>query len=187
MKQQWKTVLLVVAALIVLALIALLSVRIYHSAQGFHLPGPEDRHMGERDMHSWMTVEEVASKYKTTPEAVFAAFSISPEAGDEKLTLRSLKDKYGKSREEMQKGLETIINSAGPPPGEPPDQNGNGSSQEPADQNSPGQSDKDPGKDSGNQPPPANDKGNYSGNGNGYGNGPFDGSRLVDASGEADS
>ena len=117
MKKHWKAILLVIAALIVLALIFALSIRIYHNAQGFHLPGPEDRQMGEPNIHSWMTVEEVASKYETTPDAVFQAFNITPEAGDERLSLRKLKEKYGKTREEMQAGLDQIITSSGPPPG----------------------------------------------------------------------
>lgn len=119
MKHYWKTAILIIAALIVLALIAVLSVRIFHSAQGFHLPGPEDRHMGERDIHSWMTVEEVAARYNTTPEAVFAAFCIDPEPGDEHLSLRRLKDKYGKSRTEMMTCLDKIKNGSNSKPGEP--------------------------------------------------------------------
>ncbi len=145
MKERIKIILLVIAAILVLALIAVVSVRIYHNAQKFHVPGQNERQMVEPDVHSWMTVEEIAAKYETSTSAVFEAFNIQPESGDDKLTLRDLKNKYGKSRDEMLQGLDKIITSSGPPPGPPPDSSS---------EHSPG-----PGSDSSTAPGPATDKG----------------------------
>lgn len=62
-----------------------------------------------------MTVLEVAEKYGLNQQEVFALLQITPQPGDENLTLRELKGKYNKAPEEMQANVQRILDNARKP------------------------------------------------------------------------
>ena len=88
------------------------SFELYHEARQFHRPNQETRQIGEMRVHSWMTPKEVADRYHVPVEQVFKALKIKPAPGDEQLPLRTLKDKYHLSKEELEQGLLQLIHSS---------------------------------------------------------------------------
>lgn len=107
-------------ALLLIGLIILFSLfaakqafRMYNEAQGLNWPTQETRLNNQLTVQRWLTVQEVAKKYNTTEQQVFIILAINPVPGDEKLSLRELKDKYRKTNEEMQNALQRLIDSQG--------------------------------------------------------------------------
>jgi len=111
-----------IAALVLLAA-ALLgalwfqSIRIHRMFKQVYRPALEHRQLAEPRIHSWMTVEEIAQRCQVPIERVFSALGISAQPGDEKLPIKKLEEKYGLSRDEVRRGLDSLHNGAASPPG----------------------------------------------------------------------
>jgi len=86
---------------------------LYHHARELHRPKLETREIGDMHVHSWMTPKEVAARYHVPVKQVFKALNIKPAPGDDNMTLRSLKEKYHLSKEELQKALHSLIDPSG--------------------------------------------------------------------------
>ena len=86
---------------------------LYHHVRELHRPNLETREISDMHVHSWMTPKEVASRYHVPVKQVFFALNIKPAPGDENMPLRSLKDKYHLSKEELQKALQSLIDPGG--------------------------------------------------------------------------
>lgn len=107
--------------LIILAFVAVVlgiflykqSFDLYHNVRELHRPNLETREIGEMHVHSWMTPKEVSARYHVPVKQIFQALHIKPAPGDENMTLRSLKDKYQLSKEELQKALHSLIDPGG--------------------------------------------------------------------------
>lgn len=109
---------LLTALILLLLLIGILIVRqtvgIYHSFRQVKFPTHERREENRPNIHSWMTVSEVADQYGITGEEVFEYLGITPQPGDDKLTLRALREKYEINPDEMQRSLKRMMdNSSG--------------------------------------------------------------------------
>jgi hypothetical protein len=71
-------------------------------------PTHETREPFGQKVHGWMSIEEVAKIYTVSPADVFIALDITPAPGDEKLTLKSLGNKYHKTAPEIDAGLNKL-------------------------------------------------------------------------------
>jgi len=108
MSQRWKLLILTGLMAVLLFLIAWQSIHIWRGIEQVHRPTPQSRQDGKLGIHHWNTVAEVARNYSLSVDEVFTYLKIVPEPGDENLTLRTLKDKYHKTSEEMQSNLDRL-------------------------------------------------------------------------------
>lgn len=101
---------------VVLVVLTLLTVRqaliISGTLHEFH--ASRDRGHSSPPLYKWMSVDEVAQKYSLSTGQIFSALGITPEKGDEKLTLRALREKYEIPPEKMRETLERLIKQAQP-------------------------------------------------------------------------
>jgi hypothetical protein len=108
MRQRWKLFLLTALMLILVVLIARQSLNIFHNIKQIHAPTPQTRQGDAFQIHHWTTVKELAHKYRISENEVFSYLEINPQPGDEKLTLRALRNKYHKTKGEMQTNLNNL-------------------------------------------------------------------------------
>lgn len=109
MKRKGKLIILACLTIVLGFFIYKQSFNLYHHARELHRPNLESREIGEMHVHSWMTPKEVAARYHVPVKQVFRALNIKPAPGDENMTLRSLKDKYHLSKQELQKALHSLV------------------------------------------------------------------------------
>lgn len=95
-------------AAILLFLTAMQAVRLYHSFGRVKMPTEQSRKLSESGIYNSMTPEQLAAKFSIPQDQVFMLFGISPEPGDEKLSLRTLRKKYNKTPEEMLNALKKM-------------------------------------------------------------------------------
>lgn len=81
---------------------------IYKNIHQSGLPVHKSRQAGEVQPQGWMTVVDLSRHFNIPEEDIFQAFQISPAPGDEKLSLRALRQKYHKTPSEMQTGLKQL-------------------------------------------------------------------------------
>jgi hypothetical protein len=108
MRQRWKLLLLTALIIILIALIARQSLHIYHNIRQVQSPTAHTRQDKLPSIHHWTTVKELAQKYKMSEHEVFTYLQITPQAGDEDLTLRALKNKYHKTQNQMQSYIKAL-------------------------------------------------------------------------------
>lgn len=112
MKQRWKLVLLLIIMLLLAILVVQQTASLYGGMKNLHIPSSQSRQDNSITVHKWLTATEVATKYGLSEKEVYGYLQITPEPGDEKLSLRELKNKYRKTPEEMQNNLQRILNNA---------------------------------------------------------------------------
>lgn len=115
MRQRWKLILLSIIIIVLSVLVVRHTLSVYYGFKGLSLPSPLSRQENSITIHRWMTVVEVAERYGLSQQEVFQLLQITPQAGDENLTLRELKDKYDKTSEEMQANVQRILDNARKP------------------------------------------------------------------------
>lgn len=84
------------------------SLRIHRLYKEVDRPTMERRQLSAPRLHSWMTVEEISQKCHVPEGRVFEALGIKAQAGDEKLPLKKLEEKYNKSRDDIRQGLDSL-------------------------------------------------------------------------------
>lgn len=95
---------------IVLLMIIIIQGTILHrNFKQVHRPTKESRRLGNMGIYRWMTIDQISQKYGIEKSEVFAILNITPQPGDEKLDLRTLKIKYKKSTEEIKQGIHKIL------------------------------------------------------------------------------
>lgn len=115
MAQRWKLIILSSIIVILSVLVVRHTLSVYYGFKGLSLPSAMSRQDNSITVHRWMTVVEVAERYGLTSQEVFEILQITPQFGDEKLTLRELKVKYNKTPEEMQSNVQRILDKARKP------------------------------------------------------------------------
>jgi hypothetical protein len=95
-------------AIIMLFFAGLESYNLFHGLRHMSAPTHETREPFGQKVHGWMSIEEVAKIYMVAPADVFIALDIDPAPGDQKLTLKSLGDKYHKTAPEIDAGLNKL-------------------------------------------------------------------------------
>ena len=110
MKQRSRLILLVCVAVVLVFFISRLSLNLFHEAHELHRPNGETRQIGGMRINSWMSPEEVATRHHVSVQQIFEALDIKkPAAGDEKLPLRKLQDKYHISNDNLQDALHHLF------------------------------------------------------------------------------
>ncbi|PKM76166.1 MAG: hypothetical protein CVU90_13755 [Firmicutes bacterium HGW-Firmicutes-15] len=112
MSQRWKLFLLTGLMIVMLVLIARQSLNIYQNIKQVHAPTPQTRQDKELQIHHWETIRELAQKCGMSEKEVFSYLQITPQPGDENLTLRALKNKYNKTQDEMESNLKILITNS---------------------------------------------------------------------------
>ncbi|MDF9409534.1 hypothetical protein L7E55_14405 [Pelotomaculum isophthalicicum JI] len=114
MNRRLKFFLLIGLIILLTLLIFRQSAIIYHNLHQVELPHNRSRQSSYLQTQKWMTVSEIAQKYNVSEKDVFEALQINPEQGDEKLSLRALRNKYNKSPSEMQSNLRQLLKITDP-------------------------------------------------------------------------
>jgi len=65
--------------------------------------------IANKKIQTWMTVREIADKHNISEKEIFNELDIEPEPGDESLSLRALKKKYRKDKDEMQENTNRLL------------------------------------------------------------------------------
>ena len=73
------------------------------------MPTHQSRQFSESGIYSWMTVGELSKKFGINEEKIFELLDITPKREDYKLSILELTKKYNKSRVEMVRGLQRVI------------------------------------------------------------------------------
>lgn len=108
-KKKYLIVILVAASLLIGALLVRQTIGFYHGIRQVHIPSSEKRSDRRPGIHSWMNTSEIAKNLGITEAEVFTALEITPQPGDEKLSLRALRDKYNIPQNEMQKRMQRLV------------------------------------------------------------------------------
>jgi hypothetical protein len=108
MQRRNKILILLGLAFILLFLAGFESYQLFHGLRHISAPTHETREPFPHGIHGWMSVEEVAKDYMVSPADVFTALGIDPAAGDQKLTLKIVGDKYHKSMPEIAAALNKL-------------------------------------------------------------------------------
>ncbi|MBP1761771.1 MAG: hypothetical protein H6Q64_1313 [Firmicutes bacterium] len=109
MKQKSRLIILICAAVVLSFFIFRLSVDLLHQAHELHRPNQETRQIGEKRINGWMTPEDIAERYHISDQQIFQALQIEPAAGDEKLSLRKLQEKYHISNKTLHDAIHNIF------------------------------------------------------------------------------
>ena len=109
MERRSRLILLVCVAVVLLFFIFRLSVDLLHEAHDLHRPNEATRKIGGERIHGWMTPAEVADRYHISDQQIFQALQIKPAAGDEKLPLRKLQEKYQISDQKLHDDLHDLF------------------------------------------------------------------------------
>lgn len=109
MKRRNSLILLACAAVVLVLFISKLSINLFHEAHELHRPNDQTRKIGGMRINSWMTPEDVAARNHISVKQIFQTLDIKPAAGDEKLPLRKLQDKYHISNEDLQDALHHLF------------------------------------------------------------------------------
>jgi len=107
-----KTVIFIALLALLASLIIIQGVRIHNNFQRVKSNFHESKQSTPLT-NKWMTVAEISKRYNLSDKAVFEALGISPEKGDEKLTLRVLRKKYNIPPDEMKDNLMQLIKKSG--------------------------------------------------------------------------
>lgn len=114
-KRPVRIAILVLLALVLLGALWWQSVRIHRIYEQVNHPTLERRQLADPRIHSWMTAEEIAERCHVPIERVFTVLGITAQAGDEKLTVKKLEEKYGLTRDEVRHGLGSLKGHPVPP------------------------------------------------------------------------
>lgn len=109
MNRRLKLFLLIGLIILLTLLIVKQSAMIYHNLHQIEFQPHKSRQSSISQTQRWMTVSEIAQKNNLAEKDIFQALQIDPEPGDEKLSLRVLREKYHKSPAEMQSNLHQLI------------------------------------------------------------------------------
>ena len=85
------------------------SMRFHNSIDRVKFPTQQSRQFSESGIYSWMTVGELSKKFGLKEEKIFEFLGIMPKPEDYKLSILELNKKYNKSRVEMVKSIQHII------------------------------------------------------------------------------
>lgn len=109
MKKNTQLSILSILFIIIIAVTLRQAFRLRSEFKNVKRPTKESRQLGEMSTHKWITVKKMSIKYKVNEEEIFKTLDITPQKGDENLTLKELKEKYNKSQEEMKANIKKII------------------------------------------------------------------------------
>lgn len=85
------------------------SVKLHNSIGRVQLPTHQSRQFGESAIYSSMTVGELSEKFGVGEAKIFELLEITPKPADYKLSILGLSKKYNKTREEMIKCLQSVV------------------------------------------------------------------------------
>lgn len=104
-----KRVTAIIIIVILIVVIIFQADNLKHNIRQISKPTIESRKLSRLGIYKVMTVKGLSKRYKVQQNEVFKLLEITPEKGDENLSLMELQKKYGKTHEEMKKNVKRLL------------------------------------------------------------------------------
>ncbi|WPC39414.1 hypothetical protein [Clostridium sp. JS66] len=85
------------------------SIMLHRGIKKIKIPNKESRQLGNMSTYKWLTVKKISHIYNINEQEIFKLLEITPQSGDENISIVELTKKYNKTPEEMKKNLRKVI------------------------------------------------------------------------------